>query len=200
MACRIFPWRLFPTPGVTHSSPWNTLVEIFPLLQNPCSWNTNGKSLYPKGFTQCCDMECPPLYFEITNLLLIGQRAMVLVSEIRHQSPERGHLPTAILCHHYNVTIEGSMCVQVGNPPTWLPLHHFLQLSQKWNALHTQLLTNIFWLPHLSGSKTEVNPDNRFNVLSPLMDASAIIPVWEQTTVLPAPFCVKYGRIWIWTS
>ena len=109
----------------------------------------------------------PSLYFEITNLLLIGQRAKVLVSEIRHQSPERGHLPTAILCHHYNVTIKGSMCVQVGNPPTWLPLHHFLQLSQKWNALHTQLLTNIFWLPYLSGW-TEVNTDSRFNVLSPI--------------------------------
>ena len=43
---------------------------------------------------------------------------MVLMSDITYQSPKKGHLPSAILCHHYNVTIKGSMSVQIGNPPT----------------------------------------------------------------------------------
>ena len=90
---------------------------------------------------------------------------MVLVSEIRYLSPEKGHLPTAILCHHYNMTIKGSMCIQVGNLPTWLTLHQILQLFQKWNAQHTRF--NNFWLPYLSGY-TEVNPGSRFNVLNPI--------------------------------
>ena len=42
-------------------------------------------------------------------------RIMVLVSSIGYLSSEKGHFPTAILCHHYNVTIKGSMCIQVGN-------------------------------------------------------------------------------------
>ena len=45
VACWIFPWHMFPKFWVTHSSPWNAQVELSPLLQNPWSWNTNGKSL-----------------------------------------------------------------------------------------------------------------------------------------------------------
>ena len=73
---------------------------------------TDGKALYSEGFTQWCD------YFEVTNWMLIGPGTIFLVGEIGYQSSKKGHLPTAIMCHHYNVTIKGSMCVQVGDPPT----------------------------------------------------------------------------------
>ena len=78
------------------------------------------------------------------------------------------------------------MCVQVGNPPTWLPLHHFLQLLQKCNTLGTQLL-------HLS-DLTEMNPDSRFNVLNVIDGLFSNYTDLEQTSLLLAPFCVKYAE------
>ena len=103
-----------------------------------------------------------------------------------------------ILCHHSTVTIKGSMCIQVGNPRTWLSLHNFLQLSQNWNALHTELLSNIFWLPNFSGY-TEANPDSRFNVLNPINGPFSNYTGFRADNIWPASFCIKYGWLWLWT-
>ena len=123
----------------------------------------------------------PSFVFRSNHLLPIGLRTMIIVSEIGSITWDR-----TILYHHYSVTINVSTCVQVGNPPTSLPLHHFLQLSQKWNALHTQFLLNISWLSNLSGW-TEVNPDSRY-VINPIdrpfsnyTDFSADIPMTSTT-------------------
>ena len=78
------------------------------------------------------------------------------------------------------------MCVQVGNSPTWLPLHHFLQLLQKCNALGTQLL-------HLS-DLTEMNPDSKFNVLNAIDGPFSNYTDLEQTSLSSAPFRVKYAE------
>ena len=161
-------FELFPKSGVTHSP--TTKATVLPLLNSLHCFRIHDhvilmvKPSIPKASLNVVIAQTGMSSFVFRSNQSAADRAriMVLVSAIGYLITWEKHLLTAILCHHYNVTIKVSMCIQVGKPSILLLLHYFLQLSQKWNALDTRLLRDIFWLRHISSQRWTPTADLMF--------------------------------------
>ena len=129
-----FSSKLFPKSGVTYSSTRKAMA--LPLLNSLHCFKIHDhvilivKSSMPKASLSFVTAltEVPSFVYQSNQSAADRVEDNGPSEKIGYLLHKKGYLPTEILGHYYNVTIKGSLCIQVGNPSTWLPL---LQLSQK---------------------------------------------------------------------